>query len=63
MQNELEEHVTGLAQKCIQDVPVIVLGSGASAAHGLPGMGHLSDWLCNLHDLIAQSSYIAARFA
>ncbi|MFC4173292.1 hypothetical protein ACFOYU_14690 [Microvirga sp. GCM10011540] len=45
MQNELEEHVTSLAQKCIQDVPVIVLGSGASAAHGLPGMGHLSDWL------------------
>lgn len=45
MQNELEEHVTGLAQKCIQDIPVVVLGSGASAAHGLPGMWQLSEWL------------------
>jgi hypothetical protein len=34
-----------LAQKCIQATPVIVLGSGASAAHGLPGMWQLGQWL------------------
>lgn len=38
------------AQKYFSDAPVIVLGSGASAAHGLPGMWHLSEHLkSNIH--------------
>jgi hypothetical protein len=37
--------VLTFAQKCVSEVPVVVLGSGASAAHGLPGMGALADHL------------------
>ena len=37
--------LTSLAQECISSAPVIVLGSGASAAHGIPGMGKLGDHL------------------
>jgi len=33
------------AQKYIEDVPVIVLGSGASVAFGLPTMWELSEYL------------------
>lgn len=33
------------AQDCLQRVPTIVLGSGASISHGLRGMGALSDHL------------------
>lgn len=34
---KMQSHV----QDCVGKQPVIVLGSGASAAHGIPGMGHL----------------------
>lgn len=34
-----------IAQECVQRAPVIVLGSGASAAHRLPGMPQLRDHL------------------
>jgi hypothetical protein len=34
-----------LAQECISAVPVIVLGSGASATHGIPGMWKLGEHL------------------
>jgi hypothetical protein len=37
--------ITSLAQECISQSPVILLGSGASAAHGIPGMGRLGDHL------------------
>lgn len=33
------------AQDCISKIPVIVLGSGASAAHGIPGMWPLGEHL------------------
>lgn len=33
------------AQECVSRVPVIVLGSGASVPHGVPGMGPLGDHL------------------
>jgi hypothetical protein len=33
------------AQKCLELNPVIVLGSGASAAYGIPGMGGLAEHL------------------
>lgn len=35
------------AQDCTSQVPVIVLGSGASAAYGIPGMGELGRYLAN----------------
>ncbi|OYD60066.1 UNVERIFIED_ORG: SIR2-like protein [Burkholderia sp. CF145] len=37
--------LTSLAQECISSAPVIVLGSGASAAHGIPGMVKLGEHL------------------
>ncbi|WP_374336097.1 SIR2 family protein [Methyloversatilis sp.] len=37
----MQSHV----QDCIGKLPVIVLGSGASAAHGIPGMGPLGEHL------------------
>ena len=37
----MQSHV----QDCIGKLPVIVLGSGASAAHGIPGMGPLGECL------------------
>lgn len=36
---------TSIAQECIRQFPVILLGSGASAAHGIPGMWPLGDHL------------------
>ena len=34
-----------IAQECISKSPVIILGSGASAAYGMPGMPGLKDHL------------------
>ena len=39
--NAMQSHI----QDCISKLPVIVLGSGASAAHGIPGMGPLGSHL------------------
>lgn len=36
------ETVARQAQECIQRMPVVVLGSGASVPHGIPGMGPLA---------------------
>jgi hypothetical protein len=40
-----EENVAKLAQAGFANNPVVVLGSGASAPHGLPSMGDLKDYL------------------
>lgn len=40
-----EDQVIELAQKCLSDVPVIVLGSGASRSYGVGGMSELGDCL------------------
>ena len=37
-----------MAQECISRTPVIILGSGASAAYGIPGMPQLKDYLLGL---------------
>ncbi|WP_200910588.1 SIR2 family protein [Burkholderia multivorans] len=39
--------VAKLAQECINNAPIVVLGSGASAAHGIPGMMQLGEHLKN----------------
>jgi hypothetical protein len=39
------EELAKLCQKCAQQAPVIVLGSGASVPHGVRGMGDLASWL------------------
>ncbi|HEV7312808.1 MULTISPECIES: SIR2 family protein [unclassified Sphingopyxis] len=39
------ENAQEFAQSAISAAPVIILGSGASAAHGIPGMGPLADHL------------------
>lgn len=39
------ERAQELAQECIMNAPVIILGSGASAAHGIPGMTALASHL------------------
>ncbi|MBV1800491.1 SIR2 family protein [Siccirubricoccus sp. G192] len=41
----IEELVAELAQACVAAAPVVVLGSGASMPHGLPGMGALASHL------------------
>ncbi|WP_210400028.1 SIR2 family protein [Pandoraea sp. SD6-2] len=40
-----EKEIYRMVQEAIANVPVIVLGSGASAAHGIPGMGALGHHL------------------
>lgn len=40
-----EENIARLGQKCFASNPVIVLGSGASYPHGLPGMNELKEHL------------------
>ena len=37
-----------LAQECISKAPVIILGSGASSAYGIPGMPSLKDHLLSV---------------
>ncbi len=44
MEDELNK-ITLQAQKYIEDIPVIVLGSGASVAYALPTMSSLSEYL------------------
>ena len=39
------EDVVKLGQKCLEQVPVVVLGSGASAQYGIGGMAALQDYL------------------
>lgn len=39
------DEVARLAQECVGSVPVIVVGSGASMGHGLPGMWDLAQYL------------------
>ena len=39
------DEISQLAQVCYQANPTIVLGSGASIAHGLPSMADLKDYL------------------
>lgn len=42
------EFALEFAQGAISATPVIILGSGASAAHGVPGMGPLASHLCGM---------------
>jgi hypothetical protein len=42
---QLREEILRLAQKCLETVPVVILGSGFSAAHGVRGMGPLAEYL------------------
>ena len=39
------EAIAKIAQNCFASNPVVILGSGASAPHGLPGMTELKDYL------------------
>ena len=39
------ERIAIAAQYCFQQHPVLILGSGASVAHGLRGMGDLAQYL------------------
>ena len=43
--DEVLHKIANQAQEYFSSIPVIVLGSGASAAHGLPGMGRLAEYL------------------
>ncbi|GIQ69042.1 hypothetical protein DUZ99_07630 [Xylanibacillus composti] len=54
-----------LIQKCLSLVPVIVLGSGASAAYGFAGMPQLADHLVNhvVPDPKEQDRWLAFRTA
>jgi hypothetical protein len=45
LSNDLPKHILKFVQECIAEVPVIVLGSGASAAFGIAGMTELADYL------------------
>lgn len=67
MSKSPEEIVFELAQECISKAPVIILGSGASAAHGIPGMPDLRDQLLSTpapdaaapDDLIAWTKFLS----
>jgi hypothetical protein len=39
------EAVIKLGQRCLEAAPAIILGSGASIAHGVRGMQQLQDYL------------------
>ena len=45
MSKDTNSEVYEFAQECISKSPVIILGSGASAAYGMPGMPGLKDHL------------------
>ena len=53
MGTDLRISLIKLAQECVSGVPVIILGSGASAAYGIPGMPELK---CHLLDVPCPSS-------
>ena len=53
MSKDPKESLTELAQECVRGVPVIILGSGASAAYGIPGMPELK---CHLLDVPCPSN-------
>lgn len=42
---EIIEKIATTAQSCVQQHPVVILGSGASVVHGLRGMGDLAQYL------------------
>lgn len=44
---DVSKLVAKLTQECINNAPVVILGSGASAAHGIPGMLQLGEHLKN----------------
>ena len=44
-EEKVVERIATVAQSCIQQHPVVVLGSGASVVHGLRGMGDLAQYL------------------
>lgn len=48
MSIDTNKTVHELAQECISKAPVIILGSGASAAYGIPGMPQLKDHLLSV---------------
>jgi hypothetical protein len=48
MSTDAEASILALAQECIGKTPVIILGSGASAAYGIPGMPQLKDHLLGI---------------
>lgn len=48
MSTDVKASVLQLAQDCISKAPVIILGSGASAAYGIPGMPQLKDHLLKI---------------
>ncbi len=45
MSTDPKKSLLAIAQECISRAPVIILGSGASAAYGIPGMPQLKDHL------------------
>jgi hypothetical protein len=48
MSTDPKKTVLELAQECISKAPVIILGSGASAAYGIPGMPQLKNHLLSV---------------
>jgi|TARA_R100000808_G_C2152919_1_gene162687 hypothetical protein len=44
-EDKILEQIAVAAQHCVQQHPVIILGSGASVVHGLRGMGDLAQYL------------------
>lgn len=44
-QSPIPDHVSSIVERCLGQLPVIVLGSGASMAHGIPGMPALQSHL------------------
>jgi len=48
MRKEVISTVLRLAQECVSKAPVVILGSGASAAYGIPGMPQLKNHLLSV---------------
>jgi hypothetical protein len=48
MSSDPKKTVLELAQECISKAPVLILGSGASAAYGIPGMPQLKNHLLSV---------------
>lgn len=63
MSTDPKKTMLELAQECISKAPVIILGSGASAAYGIPGMPQLKNHLLSVACPISAKSDEVARWA
>ncbi len=63
MNKDPKKLLSKLAQDCVSKTPVIILGSGASAAYGIPGMPQLTNYLLKVPCPAAATPDEAAKWS